>query len=243
MRLRLELAIVFALSLGKSAAYSVVALIAALTSPKGLGGSSVTINESLSSRPWLDVTYQLLGTGFSLVPVALCLFLLSAYGNPFARIGFGARPIYKNVWQGFALAAVIGLPGLALYFGARQLGLSAQIVTSDLGADWWTIPVLLFSAIGAALLEEVVVVGYLFDRLQKLGRGRWPTIFISAAIRGSYHLYQGFGGFIGNFAMGIVFGWAYRKFGRLTPLVIAHFILDAISFLGYAWAKTFIGWL
>ncbi len=243
MKLKLEIAIVFALSLGKSAVYSVVALIAVLSTPKGLGGSSVTINQTLSDRPWLDVTYQILGTAFSLVPVALCLFLLSTEGNPFTKIGFEARPLYSNLWQGFALAAAIGIPGLALYFAARQLGLSAQIVTSDLGTNWWTVPVLLFSALGAALLEEVVVVGYFFDRLQKLRRSKWATIFISAAIRGSYHLYQGFGGFVGNFAMGIAFGWAYRKFGKLTPLVVAHFILDAVSFVGYAWAKAFITWL
>jgi membrane protease YdiL (CAAX protease family) len=59
-------------------------------------------------------------------------------------------------------------------------------------------------------------------------------ILISATIRGSYHLYQGFGGFIGNFVMGMVFGWAYKKWGRVMPLVLAHFILDAVSFVGYA---------
>jgi hypothetical protein len=26
-------------------------------------------------------------------------------------------------------------------------------------------------------------------------------------------------------------------------LVIAHLLLDAVSFVGYAWAKTFITWL
>jgi membrane protease YdiL (CAAX protease family) len=240
MRLKIEIAIVLALSLGQSAVYSMVSLFHSLLSPKGLGGSKVTLNQSLSSSPYFDLTYQLLGFLFGLAPVALTLYLLAGDSNPFNRIGFSARPLIKNVWQGLALAAVIGIPGLGLYFAARSLGLSAQVVTSNLGAYWWTIPVLLLSALGAALLEEVVMVGYLFERLRELGRGKWATILISAAIRGSYHLYQGFGGFIGNFAMGIVFGWAYRKFGRLTPLVIAHFILDAISFVGYAWAKTFI---
>lgn len=243
MRAKIEIAIVLALSLGKSAVYSILSLIVVLTSVKGLTGTTVTLNQTLSATPWLDLTYQLLGIGFSLVPVVLCLYLLSAEGNPFETLGFQARPFWQNTRQGLALAAVIGIPGLGLYFASRQLGLSAQIVTSDLGAYWWTGPVLLLSALGASLLEEVVVVGYLFDRLQKLGRSYWSTILISSLIRGSYHLYQGFGGFVGNFAMGIVFGWAYRKFGRLTPLVVAHFLLDAVSFVGYSWAKTFIPWL
>ena len=243
MKLRVEVAIVLALSLGKAAVYSIVSIIETLTSPAGLAGSKVTINQTLSDRPLLDLTYQLLGILFSLVPVALCLYFLSDTGSPFKRIGFEAKPLAKNTLQGLGLAAAIGIPGLGLYFAARQLGLSAQIVTSDLSSYWWTVPVLLLSALGAALLEEVIMVGYLFDRLKQLAKGAWSSILISAAIRGSYHLYQGFGGFIGNFAMGIAFGWAYRKFGRLTPLVVAHFVLDAVSFVGYAWAKTFLTWL
>jgi membrane protease YdiL (CAAX protease family) len=243
VKLKLELALVLGLSLGKSAVYSIVSLVAALTSTVGLGGSKVTINQSVSERPLFDLTYQVLGIAFSMVPVALCLFLLSDRGNPFKLIGFETKPIAKNVWQGLALAAVIGIPGLGLYLSARSLGLSAQIETTNLSSYWWTVPVLLLSAVGAALLEEVIMVGYLFERLNQLGRSKWATITISAAIRGSYHLYQGFGGFVGNFVMGIAFGWAYRKFGRLTPLVVAHFVLDAVSFVGYAWAKTFIAGL
>jgi membrane protease YdiL (CAAX protease family) len=78
------------------------------------------------------------------------------------------------------------------------------------------------------------VVGYLFNRLTKLGTSVKTQIVISALIRGSYHLYQGFGGFIGNFVMGLVFGWAYRRWGQIAPLVVAHFLLDAFSFVGYA---------
>jgi membrane protease YdiL (CAAX protease family) len=34
--------------------------------------------------------------------------------------------------------------------------------------------------------------------------------------------------------MGLAFTWAYKKWGRLSPLVFAHFILDTVSFVGYA---------
>ena len=93
---------------------------------------------------------------------------------------------------------------------------------------------------GAAVLEEFLVIGYLFDRLKKLGRSIWASIFISAGLRGSYHLYQGFGGFIGNFAMGVLFGYFYKRYGKLKPLVIAHFMLDAISFVGYSFVKQYL---
>ncbi|MNH46267.1 CAAX amino terminal protease self- immunity [compost metagenome] len=60
-------------------------------------------------------------------------------------------------------------------------------------------------------------------------------------IRGSYHLYQGVGPMIGNMLMGVVFGWVYQKYGRVMPLVIAHFLLDAIGFVGYALVGPAIG--
>ena len=34
--------------------------------------------------------------------------------------------------------------------------------------------------------------------------------------------------------MGVVFGLFYRRFGRTAPLVVAHFILDLVSFVGVA---------
>ncbi|WP_349814835.1 CPBP family intramembrane glutamic endopeptidase [Curtobacterium sp. MCJR17_043] len=87
-----------------------------------------------------------------------------------------------------------------------------------LDSYWWTIPVLLLSAVRSGLQEEVIVVGYLYARLRDdLGWGRWQVTLSTAVLRGSYHLYQGFGAFIGNAVMGVVFGWIYTKWGRLLP--------------------------
>lgn len=230
-----ELAIVFALSLGASAVYSVVSLIAKLTSEKGLAGSTAALNNSLAERVWLDLTYQLLGIGFGLAPVALALYLIwQTDGAPFKALGLTFTKPLSQLFRGMLLAAVIGVPGLGLYLLARFTGLSAQVTPANLGDYWWVVPVLLLAAVKAALLEEVIVVGYFFNRLTKLGVSSNAQIVISSLVRGSYHLYQGFGGFVGNFVMGLVFGWVYRRWGRLTPLVVAHFFLDAASFVGYA---------
>ena len=102
---------------------------------------------------------------------------------------------------------------------------------------------LLFAAVKASLLEEVVVVGYLFQRLRQLGFSNRTQVLSSATLRATYHLYQGFGGFIGNFVMGLVFGFLYQKFGRVMPLVIAHFLLDAAVFVGYSLLKDLLFFL
>jgi membrane protease YdiL (CAAX protease family) len=102
---------------------------------------------------------------------------------------------------------------------------------------WWAVPVLILSAAENAILEEVVVVGYLLTRLRQLDLAVPAAVAVSALLRGSYHLYQGFGAFVGNAAMGVVFALFFLRTRRLAPLVIAHTILDVVSFVGYALLK------
>src|SRR5205823_5792264 len=83
---------------------------------------------------------------------------------------------------------------------------------------------LLRRAARSALLEEVIVVGYLLRRLDQLGWRPNKALAASALLRGSYHLYQGFGGFVGNVALGVLFGRIYQRQGRTAPLVAAHFL-------------------
>ena len=125
------------------------------------------------------------------------------------------------------------MPGLALYAAGRALGITVQVQASPLGAAWWTVPLLLLAALRAGLTEEVIFIGYLFDRLRRLGWGWWSIILTTAALRGAYHAYQGIGPIVGNFAMGVVFGWCYRRWGRVMPLVIAHTVIDIVAFVGY----------
>ena len=62
-------------------------------------------------------------------------------------------------------------------------------------------------------------------------------------VRGSYHLYQGIGGFFGNLVMGLIFGWWFQRTRRVLPLMIAHFAIDAISFIGVVYLRSHISWI
>lgn len=241
-----ELSVVLALSLGASALYSIVSLLAKLTEPGGLAGSTTKINTSLSEREWVDASYQFLGIALGLAPVALVLFLLwRDYGAAFAtRIGLqlrseSGRGIWGRAWaRGLALAAAIGIPGLGLYLASRALGLSSKVVPTEITQHWWVPVALLLLAGKAALVEEVIAIGYVFDRLASLGVKPAVVVIASALLRGSYHLYQGIGGFVGNVIMGLVFGAYYLRLkargpGALWPLIIAHFAIDATVFVGY----------
>ena len=93
------------------------------------------------------------------------------------------------------------------------------------------------------VLEEVIIIGFLFTRLEQLRWAPWAIVVTSALIRGSYHLYQGFGGMAGNIIMGLVFGWVYLRWRRVGPLVVAHTLLDIVSFVGYALLAPLLAWL
>jgi len=244
LRIQIELGVVLALSLGASAVYSIISLVAKLTADAGLSNQTATPNSQLSERQWLDFSYQFFGIAFGLAPVALVLFLLwEKKSSPFDAIGLNFLQPGRDLWRGIWLATVIGIPGLGLYLVSRQLGISAEVIPAAVGEYWWTVPMLLFAAVRASLLEEVIVVGYLFNRLSRLRFSDNSQIVLSASLRATYHLYQGFGGFIGNFAMGLLFGYLYQRWGRVMPLVIAHFLLDAAIFVGYAALKDVLTFL
>ncbi|WP_344064036.1 type II CAAX endopeptidase family protein [Microbacterium pumilum] len=229
-----EISIVLLLSVGRSAIYSVLSLIQALQRDVSLGDQTSSLNPSADAEAFWDVLYQFLGQAFGLVPVALAIFLLWDPGmSAFRRIGLDFRRFGGDLGRGAALVAVIGIPGLALYAAGRALGATVQVDASPLDPSLWTIPLLLLAALRAGLTEEVIFIGYLFDRLRRLGWGWWAIILSTAALRGAYHAYQGLPAVLGNFAMGVVFGWCYRRWGRVMPLVIAHTLIDIVAFVGY----------
>lgn len=240
-RIKAEILIVLGLSLGQSGVYAVVQLLDKL-SRGPLGSQTTTMNPVLNDRQYFDLTYQLLGIFFALVPVVLVLFLLTEPGkNAFRRMGFTFSRPTVDFGLGIGLAALIGLGTLGVYAAGRGLGLTTAIVPAALDAYWWTVPVLILSAIRHAVLEEVIVVGYLFTRLKELGWSTPVIIVSSALLRGSYHLYQGIGPFIGNVVMGVIFGYAYTRTRRVMPLVIAHALLDIAGFVGFALFGAAIG--
>jgi membrane protease YdiL (CAAX protease family) len=103
--------------------------------------------------------------------------------------------------------------------------------------------VLLLSALQDGLLEEVLVIGYLLSRLRLLGLSPAAAVAIGAVFRGSYHLYQGFGAFIGNVIMGVIFGVLFLRWRRANPMIIAHALINAVAFVGYALLAPHVSWL
>ncbi len=239
-----EALLVLAVSLGASAVGALISFVGSLTAPGPLRDQAATlVGSQAPGRPWLDLAWQLFGVATALVPVALVAHLLWREGAGPRSIGFDLRRPGSDLAWGALVAAAIGGSGLLLYLGARAAGFNLTVVPESLPAVWWRIPVLILAAAQNAVLEEVVVVGYLLRRLDQLGWGAGAALAASAVLRGSYHLYQGLGGFAGNLVMGVVFVLLYRRWGRVGPLVAAHTLIDSVAFVGYALLAGKVGWL
>jgi len=218
-----ETLVVLALSVLASAVYAIISVLEAPI--RGVTVASASQSAVLAR--------QLAGVAFGLAPVWLVVFLVRRSGEGLGAIGLAWDRPRRDLALGAALFAVVGLGGIAVYLAAVELGVNRFVVPVPPLGHWWTVPVLLLDALEAALLEEVIVVGYLVTRLQQLRVGSGAAVGASALLRGTYHLYQGFGGFFGNLAMGVLFGLVFVRTRRTWPLVIAHFLLDVGAGVGY----------
>jgi uncharacterized protein len=224
--IRGEILVVLSLSVLASAAFAIVSLLSA-----PLRGATVA---AADQNPLF--ANQLLGFVFGLAPVALVVHLLHRDGKGVDAIGLSWDG-RRDVARGIALFVLVASIGLGIYVGAVCLGVNRFVVPAPPAGHWWTWPAILMNAAGAALLEEVVVLAYLITRLRQLNWSPLAVVAASALLRGSYHLYQGWGGFVGNLLMGALFGILFLKWKRAWPFVICHFLLDTAAAGGWLWLQ------
>jgi membrane protease YdiL (CAAX protease family) len=242
--LRGEILAVFAVSLGASGVSALLSFLRAVTAPTKLSDQRASIVTTFApGRPWLELLYQLVSLALALAPVGLVVHLLHRSGERLSDLGVDRTQPKRDVGRGAALATVIGGAGLALYLAAYALGINRAVVPADLPSVWWRIPVEVLVAAQNGALEEILVAGYLLRRLDQLGWRPHRAIVVSAVLRGSYHLYQGLGGFAGNLIMGLIFGKLYQRWGRALPLIVAHTLIDTVALVGYTLLAGHASWL
>ncbi len=241
--IKIEIAIALVLTFGLSGAGSILSLVEDALLAGSLSDQTVALNTSSSSLGLIDLLYQVLRIlrlcGFA----ALGLYLLWRAGLGPRLVGLAKPTVRTDLVRGLGLAALIGLPGLALYLVGNALGFNLTVVPSAIDDHWWRIPALVTYAFANSAAEEVVVVAYLISRLRRLGVGENASLLASALLRGSYHLYQGIGGGVGNVVMGLVFGRIWQRTNRLWPLLIAHALIDIVAFVGYTVLRDHLSWL
>ncbi|MEU2257290.1 CPBP family intramembrane glutamic endopeptidase [Nocardia xishanensis] len=243
LAIRIEIAVVLTVTFGLSGISAALSLLDSALGPGGVGGRTIALNASRSEQSLIDLLFQLLGVLRLAGWAALGLYLLWRSGIGPRLIGLGRFRSRADGLPGLALAAIIGLPGLGLYLAAHAMGFSVTIVPSSLEEHWWRLPVLILSACANSFAEEILVVAYLITRLRQLGWTENSSLLASALLRGSYHLYQGLGGGLGNLVMGLIFGRYWQRTNRLWPLITAHATIDAVAYIGYTVLRGHVSWL
>jgi membrane protease YdiL (CAAX protease family) len=219
-----EVLVVLSLSVLARAAYAILSLIEA-----PISGVVVAAADQSSA-----FARQLLGFVFGLAPAFLVIHLVRRSGEGVAVVGLRGAGLTRDAVRGVATAAAVGVVGFAVYLAAVELGVNRFVVPTPPLGHWWTIPALVLNAVQAGLVEEIVVLGYLVTRLQQLSWSAAAAVGASALLRAAYHLYQGWGGFAGNLAMGLLFGFLFLRWGRRTwPFVVAHTLLDIGAGVGF----------
>ena len=241
--IKVEIAIVLLVTFGLSGMSSILSLIEDALQSAALSDQTVALNSSRSSFSLIDLLFQLLSILRLCAWGGLGLYLLWRADLAPRAIGLGRPRLKIDLGHGVGLAALIGLPGLALYLVGNALGFNLNVVPSALDDHWWRVPALILYALANSGAEEIIVVAYLISRLRRLGLGENASLLWSSLLRGSYHLYQGVGGGVGNFLMGLVFGRYWQRTGRLWPLLIAHALIDIVAFVGYALLREHLSWL
>jgi membrane protease YdiL (CAAX protease family) len=239
--LRAELAIVLSVTFGLSAVTALLQLADSVL--RNLSAQRIPLNPRRSYFDLIDLGLNATDVAQLIAWGGLGLYLLWRSGLSPARIGLARLQWRPDLAGGVGLGALIGLPGLGLYLAARALRINASVIPSGLSDTWWRVPMLVLVAFADGWAEEIIVVGYLLTRLGQLGVGARAALVCSSLLRGTYHLYQGFGAGLGNVAMGLVFGYAWQRTGRLWPLVIAHGLIDTVTFVGYALLAGHLRWL
>jgi membrane protease YdiL (CAAX protease family) len=240
-----EVIAVLGVSFAASGLYALLNLIKTeITVQGGIGAAIVPVVQAPSTpHPWLDLAFDLADVLTGLGPPLLGLVLLyRTFGRPGFGIGLDRLRI-REVWGGVGLTALIGIPGLALLYVGHVLKFNGHIEAVDFPNIWYRVPVLLLDAFQNGAAEEIVVLAFVLTRLRQLGWSNERALITSATLRGSYHLYQGWGGFAGNFVMGLIFGWLFQRTKRVWPFVVAHTLLDAFSFVGYVYLSSHISWI
>lgn len=227
---RIEICIVLLITFGMSGLRSIFNLIQSAiqsaTRSESLNAQTVTLNAGSIISQLLSATV-LFGWG------ALGLYLLAVFPSSLLNRKTTTVTVLTRgtiLRDSILLAALIGIPGLCLYIFAVHYGFSKNVVIA-------ASPLFIMWACANAFAEEVIVVHWLYSRLDALGCSPAWIILSSSLLRGSYHLYQGYSAGLGNIIMGIIFAYYYHRRRQARhnfwPLIGAHALIDLVAFAGY----------
>ena len=181
------------------------------------------------------------------VPLLAATWFLKRDGMRWQDVGFAIRmPLPRFLaYTALTMAFVYVFVVLILRNVLDVMGLPPQDTSSlKLLIEGNTLYFLLFllpiSWGSAAFGEELLVRGFMLNRLEGLTRSTVWAVIAQAAIFALAHLYQGITGVLFVFAIGLIFGAIFIRCGRnLWPVIAAHGLIDTVAitsiYFGWGW--------
>lgn len=186
----------------------------------------------IASAPWparaaLDSTDRFLYLTRSVFTAVALVFVMVRSGDPLARFGLVRTRWYSVVFGGALLSFVTATISYACWL----IGL----IPSD-GPPHHThhdhvqgaFILIAAQTLASATVQELAMRGYLITRFEDRFHSRGVSITLAALLFASYHAYQGLGGTMDAFIMGVVFGIAFCWQRSLAPLIFAHTVYNLL---------------
>ena len=182
----------------------------------------------LPHHPATSLILMLLLYGSTAVIVPIALLLLARTNVPPAELGLTRRALRLDVLPSLGLLAGVWAINLAVALAISPfVGNSFGTSSHDTHVPAYFVIYALFLAATTAINEEVVVNGYLITRLAQRGWRPWPSLWLSLALRTSYHAYYGVALFL-TVPFGYLVTRSFQRTRRLGRPIITHFVFDAI---------------
>lgn len=185
-------------------------------------------------------TVYLYYTGLAVVMIPAILLVQRAIcGQPVAALNLRPGVWWRDILLGAVLTAVtLGTTLLLQGPLLARFPPQAMAAMDDFFREFISSPRLFLLMMGpvlvisAAVFEELTRV-FVLNHLWQVNPSavwRWLAILLSAVLFGLAHLYQGPAGVINAGLNGLLLAVAYALFGRVAPLMVAHYLYDAIQF-------------
>ena len=224
-----EVAVVFLVTLGTSAASALIGLAYALDGINAGSAFIVTVPGQPALSVGLASVYLVVRTAGA---VGIVAYLIYRSGENFSALGFSLDSKRRDL----LLIVPFGVVALTLQHAGFLLPLPGGIQG---GPDALPVPALysitaVLRSVEAGVVEEVVVLAFVVTRLRQAGLHPLLAILISALLRASYHLEYGWAA-VGPLLFGVGLASMYMLTRRALPAIAVHAGYDVlIAFQSYS---------
>lgn len=226
-----EVILVLALSLLSGTFFSIISLL-----DRPIAGETVALFPQ-SDLVLTQVMRRFVASVFGFAPVWLAIYLVRRSGEGPKALGLTRGELPKGLLWGVPLGLALALAAGLGQAATAAMGIQRFLIPVPELGHWWSVPMVVVDYLRTSFVEEVVVGAFMVHRLLQMGTKPWLVIGASAVFRGSYHLYQGFGGFFGSALLGVAFAWIFVRYRRTWVLIVAHFVLDGAASVAYLFAQ------